>query len=142
MSFDLAAVKGEDKQQGVNAVVKDPMIIEPTEIRISKDRRQMTVSFADGKSFSIPAEMLRVLSPSAEVQGHGPGQKVTVPGKRKVEIITVQQAGNYAVRIGFDDLHDSGIFTWTYLRELGETGDVLFAAYEAELAEKGLSRDR
>ncbi|TPW28004.1 DUF971 domain-containing protein [Martelella alba] len=117
------------------------MIIEPTEIRISKDRRQMTVRFADGASFSLPAEMLRVLSPSAEVQGHGPGQKVTVPGKRKVEIITVQQAGNYAVRIGFDDMHDSGIYTWTYLRELGETGDSLFAVYEAELEAKGLSRD-
>jgi DUF971 family protein len=75
------------------------------------------------------------------VQGHGPGQKVTVPGKRLVGIKSITQAGNYAVRIGFDDGHDSGIFTWPYLRELGEDGPRLFADYERELAQKGLSRD-
>jgi DUF971 family protein len=85
--------------------------------------------------------MMRVLSPSAEVQGHGPGQKVTVPGKRRVGIRTITPTGNYAVRVGFDDGHDSGIFTWTYLRELGERGVELFAEYERELTEKGLSRD-
>ena len=114
----------------------------PTELRVSKDRHRLTVSFNDGQSFELTAEMLRVLSPSAEVQGHGKGQKVTVPGKRNVGILSMTPTGNYAVRIGFDDLHDTGIFTWTYLRELGENGPALLAAYEAELAEKGLSRDR
>jgi DUF971 family protein len=113
----------------------------PTELRVSEDRRTLTVAFDDGSRFALPAEMLRVLSPSAEVQGHGPGQKVTVPGKRMVGIRNAIAAGNYAVRIAFDDGHDSGIFTWRYLRELGERGQELFAAYEAELAEKGLNRD-
>ncbi len=114
----------------------------PIELRVSKDRQRLTVTFDDGASFELPAELLRVLSPSAEVQGHSPGQRVTVPGKRDVRIISVQPTGNYAVRIGFDDFHDTGIFTWTYLRELGEKGDELFKAYESELAEKGMSRDR
>jgi DUF971 family protein len=113
----------------------------PTELLVSKDRRQLTVSFDDGSAFQLAAEMLRVLSPSAEVQGHGPGQKVTVPGKRNVTIRSMVTTGNYAVRIVFDDGHDSGIFTWKYLRELGETGDALFADYERQLAEKGLSRE-
>jgi DUF971 family protein len=113
----------------------------PTELRVSKDRRLLNVTFSDGASFGIPAEVMRVLSPSAEVQGHGPGQKVTVPGKRDVAIATITPAGNYAVRIGFDDGHDSGIFTWPYLRELGDDGERLFTEYERELAEKGLSRD-
>ncbi|WP_337266844.1 DUF971 domain-containing protein [Oryzifoliimicrobium ureilyticus] len=113
----------------------------PTEIRITSDRRTLRIRFDDGAAFDLPAERLRVLSPSAEVQGHGPGQKITVPGKRNVGIITVTATGNYAVRIGFDDMHDTGIFTWTYLRELGERGDELFSAYEEELREKRLSRD-
>ena len=114
----------------------------PTELRVSKDRQRLNVSFDDGKAFDLSAEMLRVLSPSAEVQGHGPGQGVTVPGKRNVAILSMTPTGNYAVRIGFDDMHDTGIFTWTYLRELGEKGEALFAAYEQELADKGMTRDR
>lgn len=113
----------------------------PTELRVSKDRQRLVVTFNDERSFELSAEMLRVLSPSAEVQGHGPGQKVTVPGKRSVAIISMMPTGNYAVRIGFDDMHDTGIYTWTYLRELGERGDELFAAYEGELREKGMNRD-
>lgn len=113
----------------------------PTELRVSQDKRTLNVVFDDGAAFPLPAEMLRVLSPSAEVQGHGPGQKVTVPGKRMVSIRNVVAAGNYAVRIAFDDGHDSGIYTWRYLRELGENGAALFAAYEAELATKGMNRD-
>jgi DUF971 family protein len=113
----------------------------PTELRVSKDRQRLLVTFNDGRSFDLSAEMLRVLSPSAEVQGHGPGQKLTVPGKRNVAILSMTPTGNYAVRIGFDDMHDTGIFTWSYLRELGEKGAELFAAYERELAEKGMSRD-
>lgn len=113
----------------------------PSELKVSKDRRTLSVTFNDGVVAALPAEMLRVLSPSAEVQGHGPGQKVTVPGKRNVAIAAVVPTGNYAVRIGFDDGHDTGIFTWSYLRELGQTGEEKFADYERELAEKGLSRD-
>lgn len=113
----------------------------PTELWISKDRQHLVVEFDNGQSFDLPAEMLRVLSPSAEVQGHGPGQKITVPGKRNVAIRSVVATGNYAVRIAFDDGHDSGIFTWRYLLELGQEGDTLFSAYEQELIEKGLSRD-
>ncbi|ANH04349.1 MULTISPECIES: gamma-butyrobetaine hydroxylase-like domain-containing protein [Shinella] len=113
----------------------------PTELRVTKDRQRLVVTFNDGARFDLSAELLRVLSPSAEVQGHGPGQKVTVPGKRNVAIISMTPTGNYAVRIGFDDLHDTGIYTWSYLRELGEKGAELFAAYERELAEKGMSRD-
>jgi DUF971 family protein len=113
----------------------------PTELRVSKDRQRLVVTFNDDASYDLSAELLRVLSPSAEVQGHGPGQKVTVPGKRNVAIISMTPAGNYAVRIGFDDLHDTGIYTWPYLRELGEKGAELFAVYERELAEKGMTRD-
>lgn len=113
----------------------------PTELRVSQDKRHLVVTFDNGASHDLPAEMLRVLSPSAEVQGHGPGQKVTVPGKRNVGIRAVVAMGNYAVRIAFDDGHDSGIFTWRYLLELGQTGDTLFAEYEQELKEKGLSRE-
>jgi DUF971 family protein len=113
----------------------------PTEIKVSKDRQTLTVAFNDGAAYALSAELLRVLSPSAEVQGHGPGQKLTVPGKRNLTIVSVQPTGNYAIRIGFDDGHDTGIYTWTYLRELGERGAELFADYEHELAEKGMSRD-
>jgi DUF971 family protein len=119
----------------------DMIDVWPTELRVSKDRQRLVVTFNDGASFDLSAELLRVLSPSAEVQGHGPGQKVTVPGKRNVAILSMTPTGNYAVRIGFDDRHDTGIYTWSYLRELGEKGADLFADYEHELAEKGMSRD-
>jgi DUF971 family protein len=113
----------------------------PTELRISKDRQQLTVRFSDETAYALSAELLRVRSPSAEVKGHGPGQEVTVPGKRTVTIIEVIPTGNYAVRIGFDDGHQTGIYTWAYLKELGEKGAEIFAAYEQELADKGMNRD-
>ncbi len=113
----------------------------PTELRVSKDRQALNITFDDGQRYSLAAEMLRVLSPSAEVQGHAPGQKVTVPGKRNVAIASLTPTGNYAVRIGFNDSHNSGIYTWSYLRELGQEGERLFADYERDLKEKGLSRD-
>ena len=112
----------------------------PTELRVSKDRRMLTVSFREGERYELSAEMLRVLSPSAEVQGHSPEQRVTVPGKRNVAIGRIEPVGNYAVRIVFDDRHDTGIFTWTYLRELGEQREERWQSYLDELAEKGLSR--
>lgn len=113
----------------------------PTQIKVAKDRQRLTVAFSDDVAYELSAEMLRVLSPSAEVKGHGPGQEVTVPGKRNVTIIAIQPTGNYAIRIGFDDGHDTGIYTWTYLRELGERGGEMFGDYEGQLAAKGLSRD-
>jgi len=91
----------------------------PTEIRLSRDRRALAVSFDNGESHALSAEYLRVFSPSAEVQGHSPEQRVTVGGKAKVEILKVEPVGNYAVRLRFDDLHDTGIFTWKYLLTLG-----------------------
>lgn len=112
----------------------------PTELRVSKDRKTLTVSFSDGGKYELPAEMLRVMSPSAEVQGHSPDQKKTVGGKARVEIMTLVPVGNYAVRIGFDDLHDTGIFSWTYLQELGREKEQRWQSYLDELAEKGLSR--
>ena len=114
----------------------------PKELRVSKDRKLLTVTFADHQPFELPAELLRVLSPSAEVQGHSPEQRVTVPGKRNVAILKIEPVGNYAVRITFDDFHDTGIFTWNYLHTLGHERDERWNAYLAELAEKGLSRDR
>jgi DUF971 family protein len=114
----------------------------PKELRVSKDRKLLTVTFADHQPYELPAELLRVASPSAEVQGHSPDQRVTVPGKRNVAILKIEPVGNYAVRITFDDFHDTGIFTWNYLHTLGHERDDRWNAYLAELAEKGLSRDR
>lgn len=116
--------------------------IRPTELRVSKDKRTLTVQFEDGSRFALPAEALRVLSPSAEVQGHTPSQRVTVPGKRNVQIVGVEPVGNYAVMITFDDMHNTGIFTWVYLWELGTEFDSRWSGYLAELEAKGMTRDR
>jgi DUF971 family protein len=113
----------------------------PKELRVSKDRKLLTVTFPAHAPFELPAEMLRVLSPSAEVQGHSPEQRVTVPGKRNVAILKIEPVGNYAVRITFDDFHDTGIFTWDYLHRLGHEKDELWQGYLDELAEKRLTRD-
>jgi DUF971 family protein len=112
----------------------------PKELRVSKDRKLLTVTFAGHAPFELSAEILRVLSPSAEVQGHSPEQRVTVPGKRNVSIMKIDPVGNYAVRITFDDMHDTGIFTWDYLHRLGHDKDALWQAYIEELARKGLNR--
>ena len=112
----------------------------PKELRVSKDKRSLTISFDDGEAFDLSAEYLRVTSPSAEVQGHSPAQRKTVPGKRNIEIMKMEPVGNYAVRITFTDLHDTGIFSWAYLRELGVEHAERWAAYLGELEEKGLSR--
>ena len=113
----------------------------PTELRVSKDRRTLTVTFAAEGTFDLPAEMLRVMSPSAEVQGHSPEERVTVPGKRDVAIAALEPIGNYAIRIRFDDRHDTGIFTWAYLLDLGREKEARWQAYLAELEAAGLSRD-
>lgn len=113
----------------------------PTELRLHKDRRTLTVAYDDGARFDLPAEYLRVKSPSAEVQGHSPDQRKTVPGKRNVEIIEVLQVGNYAVRLVFDDMHSTGIYDWPCLYQLGRDHDSIWQDYLDELAAKGLSRD-
>ena len=113
----------------------------PTEIRLSKDKSTLSVAFDDGAAFDLAAEYLRVTSPSAEVQGHSPSERKTVPGKRDVTIIGVEPVGNYAVKLIFDDLHSTGIYGWDYLHELGAKHDERWADYLSELEAKGLSRD-
>jgi DUF971 family protein len=113
----------------------------PTELRLSKDRRTLTVAFDGGESFELSAEYLRVKSPSAEVQGHSPSERKTVPGKRDVMILEVLPIGNYAVRLTFDDMHSTGIYAWDYFAELGRNHARYWQDYVDELAAKGLSRE-
>jgi DUF971 family protein len=113
----------------------------PTELRLHKDRKALTVTFDNGQSFELPAEYLRVKSPSAEVQGHSPDERKTVPGKKNVQILEVQPVGNYAVRLVFDDLHSTGIYSWDYLAELGRERPRYWQDYLDELAQKNLSRE-
>jgi DUF971 family protein len=112
-----------------------------TELRLNKAERVLEVAFDDGARFRFPAEFLRVESPSAEVQGHGPGQRQVIAGRRHVGIIGIEPVGHYAVRLTFDDLHDTGIFSWDYLYRLGQEQDARWAAYLAALEAKGLSRE-
>jgi DUF971 family protein len=111
--------------------------ITPTEIRARSQSRLLVVSFADGRSFELPFEYLRTHSPSAEVKGHGPGQETLVLGKENVGIKAVEQVGQYAVRLVFDDGHDSGLFSWRYLRELGEEQAVNWGRYLQRVAASG-----
>jgi len=112
----------------------------PTELRLHKDRKTLTVAFDNGESFDLAAEYLRVRSPSAEVQGHSPSERRTVAGKRDVQVLELHPVGNYAVRLVFDDLHSTGIFSWDYLFELGQNREQYWREYLGELAEKRLSR--
>lgn len=113
----------------------------PKEIRYLAAEKRLEIDFDNGTGFAYPAELLRVESPSAEVQGHGPGQKQIVAGRRHVGILEIEPVGNYAVKIKFDDLHDTGIYSWSYLYTLGEDQAELWAAYLSELENRGLSRD-
>lgn len=113
----------------------------PVELQINRVEKHLSVAFDNGDSFQLPAELLRVESPSAEVQGHGPGQKTTVAGRRHVGIMDVEPVGHYAVKIKFDDMHDTGIYTWRYLHHLGKDQDRLWQAYLKDLDQKNLSRD-
>ncbi|MDJ0894160.1 MAG: DUF971 domain-containing protein [Alphaproteobacteria bacterium] len=113
----------------------------PTELNYDRQAKILRIAFDDGQTFTLPAELLRVESPSAEVQGHGPGQKQTVAGRAHVGILEIEPVGNYAVKIKFDDLHDTGIFSWRYLRDLGERQDELWADYLARLEAEGKSRE-
>ena len=113
----------------------------PVEIRLKRAEKALEIEFDDGKTFRLPAELLRVESPSAEVQGHGPGQRTLVAGRRHVGIMAVEPVGNYAIRIKFDDLHDTGIFSWDTLYDYGERQDELWRNYLEALKTRGLSRD-
>lgn len=112
----------------------------PTEIRISADHKTLSVTYDDGRSDTLRAEFLRVESPSAEVQGHTPSQKVIIGGKREVTITGAVPVGAYAARLTFNDGHSTGIFTWDYLRRLAENHDSLWTTYLNALAERGLTR--
>ena len=122
--------------------VPDVTLAWPVEIRLPKDRRSLRVGFDDGRTFDLPAELLRVTSPSAEVQGHSEAERKTVGGKRNVTILSVDPVGNYAVRIGFDDMHSTGIYSWAFLRDLGVNAGQRFQDYLDDLQAKGLDRDR
>ena len=113
----------------------------PTGITLHNKSKVLEVSFADGQTFRIPFELMRVYSPSAEVQGHGPGQEVLQTGKREVAVIELAPVGNYAVQPTFSDGHDSGIFSWDYLYMLGSQQDDLWARYQQRLKAAGVERD-
>ena len=113
----------------------------PSELRYISADKCLVVSFDNGESHVLPAELLRVESPSAEVQGHGPGQKVVIAGRRHVGIMEIEPMGNYAVKLKFDDLHDTGIYAWDYLLTLGREQERVWADYLAALEAQGLSRD-
>ena len=112
----------------------------PREIRLLKEERTLEIEFDDDKVFRYPAEFLRVESPSAEVMGHGPGQKQIIAERSEIGILEVEPVGHYAIRIKFDDLHDTGIYSWDYLRHLGEDHDEIWNRYLQALEERGLSR--
>ncbi|MBK9079024.1 MAG: P-loop NTPase [Hyphomicrobium sp.] len=113
----------------------------PPKLDIDKDGKGLKAAFPDGRTFEYPAEMLRVMSPSAEVQGHSPDQRVTVPRKKNVKIVSLTPVGNYATRINFDDGHNTGFYTWGYLHVLGREKESRWATYLQELAAKGLTRE-
>jgi DUF971 family protein len=113
----------------------------PTELRLDEDKAVLSVSFESGEVFRMTAEYLRVMSPSAEVQGHAPEERRTVPGKRNVRVSKLEPVGHYAVKIVFSDGHETGLYTWTYLFDLGARHDERWAGYLKELETKGLSRD-
>ena len=119
----------------------NPMAIRPTEINLHQVTRVLDVKFEDGRAFALPVEYLRVFSPSAEVRGHGPGQEVLQVGKREVNISAIDPVGMYAVKFVFTDGHDTGIYSWEYLYELGEKQDGNWKTYLARLQAAGKSRD-
>jgi DUF971 family protein len=113
----------------------------PTELRLRKDKTHLAIAFDGGESYDLPAEYLRVNSPSAEVQGHSPEERKLVAGKRYVQLLEVRPVGNYAVRLVFDDMHSTGIYSWDYLAALGRDYDANWRKYLDELAAKGLKRE-
>ncbi len=112
----------------------------PKEIRLHRKSRVLEVAYGDGRQYRLPCEYLRVYSPSAEVRGHGPGQEILLVGKEKVGIAAIEPVGHYALRLRFDDGHDSGLYTWEYLNELGQNMDDNWQAYLDRLREAGYKR--
>ena len=119
------------------------MLVGPTpeNIRLKKGKRGLSIKFEGGPEFDLPAEFLRVESPSAEVQGHNPSEKKIIFGRKHVLILGIEPVGNYAIRIIFDDLHDTGIYSWSYLFQLGNDYDLIWNQYLNELDKRGLSRN-
>jgi DUF971 family protein len=117
---------------------KTPM---PTEIKLHQKSRMLEIAFSDGQRFELPCEFLRVYSPSAEVRGHGPGQEVLQVGKKNVEITDVQPVGSYAVQLVFSDGHDSGLYSWDYLHDLGVNREALWKQYLERMNEAGARRE-
>ena len=113
----------------------------PTALTVHGQSRLLEIAFSDGAAFKIPFELMRVYSPSAEVQGHGPGQEILQTGKREIDVTALEQIGNYAVKPVFSDGHESGIFTWDYLYQLGQDHDKLWSAYLQRLEAAGAARD-
>ena len=118
-----------------------PSVPQPTELRLHQKSRVLEIAFADGKSFRLPCEFLRVYSPSAEVRGHGPGQEVLQTGKKDVEISRVEPVGNYAVQLAFSDGHDTGIYSWELLYDYGVHQEEMWQHYLRRMAESGASRE-
>jgi len=116
------------------------MIEQPTEITLHQQSRELEIAFADGTRYHLPYEFLRVHSPSAEVRGHGPGQEVLQTGKQEVKVLGVEPVGSYAMKIAFDDGHDSGLYSWEYLRHLGDNQVAIWNAYLQQLETQGKSR--
>lgn len=114
----------------------------PSELRLNPEKNLLRIAFVNGPIVLLPAELLRVMSPSAEVQGHSPSERKLVSGKRAVTIRAIDTVGNYAVRLSFSDGHDTGIYSWPYLYDLGQRRDALWGTYLEELSAAGLSRDR
>ena len=113
----------------------------PTALTVHSQSRVLEIAFSDGAAFRIPFELMRIYSPSAEVQGHGPGQEILQTGKREVGIVALEPIGNYAVKPVFSDGHESGLFTWDYLYHLGNDESLLWADYERRLQTAGVERD-
>jgi DUF971 family protein len=117
------------------------MTEQPTEITLHQKSRELEIAFADGPRYRLPYEYLRVYSPSAEVRGHGPGQEVLQTGKRNVNVTGIEPVGSYAIKISFDDGHDTGLYTWEYLRELGKNQASFWHEYLRRLEISGKTRD-
>jgi DUF971 family protein len=122
-------------------VAEDAQNTWPSELRLHKDRKTLTIRFENGETFDLAAEYLRVKSPSADVQGHAPEERKTVPGKKNVMLLEVLPVGNYAVRLVFDDMHSTGIYGWDYLAELGRNHVRYWQDYLDELAVKNMTRE-
>ena len=123
-----------------NPSASKPSASKPSAIKLRRASRVLEVTFDDEAHFSLPFELLRIYSPSAEVRGHGEGQRILQTGKKHVNVTSIEPVGNYAIRLSFDDGHNTGIYAYDYLRELGETQDKLWREYEIELQKANASR--